>query len=469
MYETYYQLQTKPFTLLPDPEFLFLGARHKMALSLLEYGLVNGSAFIVITGEPGTGKTTLLNRLLEQSRRQWTIGMLENTHGGLGGLMPWITASFGLETKGKNEVELFHEFARFLEGEQAAGRRVLLVLDEAQNVGSAMLEELRLLSNLNDGRRRSLQILLSGQPALRDLLKGPGMEQFAQRIAVEYALEPLAEEEAIAYIGHRVRVAGGRRPLFSTLACRKIYALAGGVPRLMNQLCDHALVYGYAAQADVMTARLVLQAAQARDRNGFLPFRTDPASIEPSQKECDEETAEVSTDPPVASVPDAPSTTRMGEKAVVDSAVSYREALALKQAGEFSRAIALLDRLVADEVWGVKALAQKGICLNAIGRYEEALAVYRVALDRPSGSAQELVSLRYLFARTLESMGRLKEAVEYYRTISRDGRKYRDVTMRIDKLGLSTTVDADVEALAASPTWLRSLVRNCSQLLRSTG
>jgi type II secretory pathway predicted ATPase ExeA len=466
MYETYYQLKTKPFTLLPDPEFLFLGSRHKMALSLLEYGLVNGSAFIVITGEPGTGKTTLLSRLLDQSRHRWTIGMLENTHGGLGGLMPWITASFGLETKGKNEVELFHEFARFLESEQIAGRRVLLVLDEAQNVGSAMLEELRLLSNLNDGRRRSLQILLSGQPALRDLLKGPGMEQFAQRIAVEYALEPLAEEEAIAYIGHRIRVAGGRRSLFSTLACRKIFALAGGVPRLMNQLCDHALVYGYAAQADVITARLVLKAAQARDRNGFLPFRADPASVEPDQKECDEEAAEVSSSPPVASDQDTSSTTTIDERAADDPAVSYREALALKQAGEFSRAIALLDRLAADAVWGVKALGQIGLCLKAIGRYEEALSAYRAALDRPSGSAQDLVSLRYVYARTLESMGRSKEAVECYRTISRDGRDYRDVAVRINQLEPSAMLG--VETLAAPQTWLQSLVRNCSQLLRST-
>lgn len=466
MYETYYQLKAKPFTLLPDPEFLFLGARHKMALSLLEYGLVNGSAFIVVTGEPGTGKTTLLNRLLDQSRRQWTIGMLENTHGGLGGLMPWITASFGLETKGKNAVELFHEFARFLEGEHTAGRRVLLILDEAQNVGSPMLEELRLLSNLNDGRRRSLQILLSGQPALRDLLKGPGMEQFAQRIAVEYALEPLAEEEAVAYIGHRVRVAGGLRPLFSTLACRKIFALAGGVPRLMNQLCDHALVYGYAAQANVITARLALDAARARDRNGFLPFRVDPASIELGQNESHEEMAEVSTSPPAATDQDvSPKTTTDGREAD-DPAVSYREALALKQAGEFSRAIALLDRVVTDEVWGVKALGQIGLCLKAVGRYEEALSAYRAALDRPSESAQDLVSLRYVYARTLESMGRSKEAVECYRTIGRDGRNYRDVAVRIDQLQPSTTVDAEV--LAAPQTWLQSFVRNCSQLLRST-
>jgi tetratricopeptide (TPR) repeat protein len=292
------------------------------------------------------------------------------------------------------------------------------------------------------------------------------MEQFAQRIAVEYALEPLAEEEAIAYIGHRVRVAGGRRPLFSTLTCRKIFALTGGVPRLMNQVCDHALVYGYAAQADVITARLVLDAARARDRNGFLPFRTDPASIEPGQNECDEEAAEVSKVPPVASNLGAPSTATMDKRVAVDSAVSYREALALKQAGEFTRAIALLDRVAADEAWRVKALAQKGLCLKAIGRYEEALAVYRTALDRPPGSAQDLVPLRYLLARTLESMGRSKEAVECYRTISREGRNYRDVAVRIDHLQSSTTVDA--EALAAPQTWLQSLVRNCSQLLRST-
>src|SRR5262245_47384150 len=141
--------------------------------------------------------------------------MRENTLEGCAGSMPWLTASLGLKTKGKNKVELFIDFARFLEGEHAAGRHVLLVLDEAQNVGSAMLEELRLLSNLNDGRCRSLQILLSGQPGLRGLLEGPGMEQFAQRIGVEYALEPLTEDETIAYIGHRVRVAGRQRPLFS--------------------------------------------------------------------------------------------------------------------------------------------------------------------------------------------------------------------------------------------------------------
>lgn len=466
MYEAYYRLQTKPFTLLPDPEFLFLGSKHKMALSLLEYGLMNGSAFIVITGEPGTGKTTLLNRLLEQSRHQWTIGSLSNTHAGLAGLMPWIAASFSLETKGRSEVELFHEFARFLECEQTAGRRALLVLDEAQNVGSAMLEELRLLSNLNDGRRRSLQILLSGQPALRDLLEGPGMEQFAQRIAVEYSLEPLDEEEAIAYMGHRVRVAGGQRPLFSTVACRKIFSLTGGVPRLINQLCDHALVYGYAAQAETITARVVLDAARIRDKNGFLPFQIAPDAIELSQSDLDVEAGEVAANGTSLSAPNRASA--VTEPApMTDPAAIYREAISLKQAGEFSRAIALLDPLTNDGTWNIKALGQKGLCLKATGRYEEALAVFRIALDQPSGPERDLISIRYLFARTLESMGRSKEAIEYYRMISSKGRNYRDVTMRLDQLQPSDPLES--EAAVEPNTWLQSLVRSCSQLLRNPG
>jgi type II secretory pathway predicted ATPase ExeA len=465
MYETYYHLKTSPFTLLPDPGFLFLGSKHKMALSLLEYGLLNGSAFIVITGEPGTGKTTLLNRLLDQSGNQWTIGVLSNTHAGLAGLMPWIAASFSLETKGKSEVELFHEFARFLESQQAAGRRVLLLLDEAQNVGSAMLEELRLLSNLNDGRRRSLQILLSGQPGLRNLLEGPGLEQFAQRISVEYSLDPLAEEETVAYINHRVRIAGGLRPLFSTAACRMIYALSGGVPRLINQLCDHALVYGYAAQDETITARVIIDAARIREKNGFFSFRTNPDTIEPSRSDLETEASEISAKVSFPSERSTASPVAVPGSSG-DLSAMYQEALSLKQAGQFSKAIQLLDRVIDDRAWAVKALGQKGLCMKAIGRYEEALVVFRAALDMPSASAQEVETIRYLFARTLESMGRTKEAIECYREIKRDGRNYRDVALRIDQLQLSGILGTD--ALSAPRTWLQSLARSCSQLLRST-
>jgi len=501
MYEKYYQLKAKPFTLLPDPEFLFLGTKHKMALSLLEYGLVNGSAFIVITGEPGTGKTTLLNRLLDQSRHQWTIGMLANTHGGFGGLMPWITASFGLETKGKNEVDLFHEFGRFLEGEQAAGRRVLLVLDEAQNVGSAMLEELRLLSNLNDGRRRSLQILLSGQPALRALLEGPGMEQFAQRIAVEYALEPLAEEEAIAYISHRVRVAGGRRSLFSTLASRRIFALTGGIPRLMNQLCDHALVYGYAAQVEMITAHVVLDAARVRDRNGFLPFRAVPDAIEPSPSELTVEADEVGAHtsavsklgasstvtgpaptenssatypeaielkrrdelsrPPAAPMPDAKPA--LGGEA----AALYKRGVAFKEAGAFNQAMFYFEQAGRDSVLSVKARTQIALCLKGSGHMTEAVAALQKLWNSEQGIPQERRQIRYLLARTLEASGCQEDALVHYEALSQEQSEYRDVTDRLGRLSGRRASNL-LATVPGGASWMKFLSRSLGQFLRST-
>lgn len=502
MYETYYQLKAKPFTLLPDPEFLFLGTRHKMAMSLLEYGLVNGSAFIVITGEPGTGKTTLLNRLLDQSRHQWTIGMLANTHGGFGGLMPWITASFGLETKGKNEVDLFHEFARFLEGEQAAGRRVLLVLDEAQNVGSAMLEELRLLSNLNDGRRRSLQILLSGQPALRELLEGPGMEQFAQRIAVEYALEPLAEEEAIAYISHRVRVAGGRRSLFSTLASRKIFALTGGIPRLMNQLCDHALVYGYAAQVEMITAHVVLDAARVRDRNGFLPFRAVPDAIESSPSELNVEAEEVAAHTSTVSKPNASSTVTGPTPAAKNSSATHHEAIELKQtrelsrppaapmpaakpalggdvaalykrgvafkeAGAFKQAMVYFEQVGRDSVHSVKARTQIALCLKGSGHMTEAVAALQKLWNSEQGIPQERRQIRYLLARTLEASGCQEDALVHYEALSQEQSEYRDVTDRLGRLSGRRTSNL-LATMTGGGSWMKFLSRSWGQFIRST-
>lgn len=463
MYEAYYRLQAKPFTLLPDPGFLYLGARHKMALSLLEYGLLNGSTFIVITGEPGTGKTTLLNRLLDQSRHQWTIGVLSNTHGSLGGLMPWITASFGLPTKGLDHVELFQAFAHFLEQERTAGRRVLLVLDEAQNIGASMLEELRLLSNFNDGRRRALQILLSGQPGLRDLLEGPGMVQFAQRIGVEYTLDALAEAETAAYIGHRLQVAGRSAPLFTSLACRVVFQLTGGVPRLINQLCDHALVYGYAAQAELITGQIVLDSALARDRYGVLPFKTSPADVRLSQDHLDDEQAEIERAlARSASADIGPCSDEASGRQ--DPVTVYRQAIALKQAGEYARAIGLFETLEQADGWGIKALAQKGLCLKAVGRYEDALSAIRAALDRQPVSTQEVVSLQYLLARTLEAQGDHAGAVAVYRMLEDGHGSYRDVAARLARLDARRSVEADFSASAQ--TWFGALPRGFGYLLR---
>ena len=405
MYETYYHLNAKPFTLLPDPEFLYLGAKHKMALSLLEYGLTNGSALIVIAGEPGTGKTTLLNRLLDETRHPWTVGVLSNTHLGISGLLPWIAASFDLSISGKSDADAFHEFAKFLERERTAGRRVLLMVDEAQNIGATMLEELRLLSNLNDGRRRSLQILLSGQLGLRDLLKGPGMVQFAQRIGVEYTLEALSEEETFEYMTHRLDVAGRRAPLFTRLAGRSVFRLTGGTPRLINQLCDHALVYGFAAQADTITARIVSETAAARDRHGVFPFKVSPESVEWSPSEIEEERAEVES---VLSrnVIDTGADRDHSHADTRDPASIYQEAMACKETGDYEKALVLFDRLVDQEPWAVKALSQKGLCLKAVERYDDAIGVFQAAIDRSPSSARNRTALQYLLARTFEETDR---------------------------------------------------------------
>ena len=457
MYETYYQLKTKPFTLLPDPEFLYLGAKHKMALSLLEYGLTNESALIVIAGEPGTGKTTLLNRLLDETRHPWTVGVLSNTHVGIGGLLPWIAASFDLSIAGKSDVEAFHEFAKFLERERTAGRRVLLMVDEAQNIGAAMLEELRLLSNLNDGRRRSLQILLSGQLGLRDLLKGPGMVQFAQRIGVEYTLDALSEEETLEYMTHRLEVAGRCAPLFTTLAGCSVFRLTGGTPRLINQLCDHALVYGFAAQARTITARIVLETAAARDRHGVFPFKVSPESVEWSPGELEEEQAEVESVQSQNTI-DSGAGGADHQPDTRNPAMTYQEAVIYQETGNYERALGLFDRLVEQEPWVVKALTQKGLCLNAVGRYDEAISTFQTAISRTPSSAEDRTALQYLLGRTLEEAGKSHEAADAYRLLQQSGRSYRDVEVRLDRLSASGKKSAQ-QTGDAPASWVDSLFR----------
>jgi len=464
MYETYYQLKTKPFTLLPDPEFLYLGSRHKMALSSLEYGLASGSAFMLITGDPGTGKTTLLNRLLDHSGHPWTIGMVSNVHSGLSGLMPWIAAAFGLQINDKNQVDVFHDFSRFLEREQSAGRRVLLVLDEAQNVGATMLEELRLLSNLNDGRRRSLQILLSGQSGLRDLLVGSRMVQLAQRIGVESMLDGLSEDETSAYIGHRLQVAGRQAPLFSPLAGRIVFRLTGGLPRLVNQVCDHALVYGYAEQVDRITARIVLNAAAARARLGVLPLAISPGDVQLSQQELTTEQVEAATCKAGYSPRVDQSRGHSHRGLIQDPASVYRKGLTLKEDGDYMKAVSFFERLIDQESWAVKALAQKGLCLKAVGRHDDALTVIREASTRRSATEDESKAVRYLLARTLESQGLFGEARQIYTVLNQEQQKYRDVATRLARLNDSQTDEPFTVDLPVSK--LSAFWRGCGQLLR---
>jgi len=279
MYESFYKLSEKPFTLLPDPGFLFLSNKHRMALTLLEYGLMNQAGFTVISGDIGTGKTTLIRHLLDHMDREHTVGLISNTHRSFGELLQWILLAFNLEHANLGKVEMYRRFIDFIIDEYGRNRRVVLIVDEAQNMAAETLEELRMLSNVNADKDQALQVILVGQRELRDTLRRPDLVQFAQRISVDYHLEPLSEEETVAYIRHRLEVAGGDPQLFDEAACRDVYRYSNGVPRLINLLCDTALVYGYAEQREHIDSALVTDVAREKQQGGIFPtFHAAPAA-----------------------------------------------------------------------------------------------------------------------------------------------------------------------------------------------
>lgn len=257
MYEQFYGFSEKPFSLTPDPSFLYLGSKHSMGLAMLRYGLMNHAGISVLTGEIGSGKTTLLRYLIGESDEGLTIGLISNTHEAFGSLMEWIAVAFGLEASSSSRAALYDEFTQFLIAQFAAGRRTVLIVDEAQNLSTSTLEELRLLTNINADKDQPLQLILVGQPELRQKLRNPSLIQFVQRIAVDYHLAPLEAQETSQYIAHRLESAGGDPSLFSRAACRFIHYQTGGVPRLINSLCDTALVYGFAGNAAAIEADLV--------------------------------------------------------------------------------------------------------------------------------------------------------------------------------------------------------------------
>ena len=273
MYETFYGLRNKPFSLLPDPEFLFPSKKHQMALTLLEYGLMNQASFSVITGDIGTGKTTLIRQLLNQMERDMVVGLITNTHPSFGELLQWILLAFNLECPSKDRVDMYKTFMDFLIEQYAANRRAVLIIDEAQNMGPQALEELRMLSNVNSEKDQVLQVILAGQPGLRNNLQDPRLEQFAQRISVDYNLEPLNPDETREYIRHRLNIAGGNPDVFDDAACEAVFRYSGGIPRLVNLLCDTALVYGYAEQTSRIGVQLVEDVARDKLQSKIVPLR----------------------------------------------------------------------------------------------------------------------------------------------------------------------------------------------------
>ena len=270
MYEDYYGLREKPFSIQTDPDFLFMGKRHQLAYTMLEYGIQNRVLFSVISGGIGCGKTTLVRKLLSSLDDSVTVGLVYNNDRSIGGLFEWIMLAFGQPLHGLDPIERYERLQQFLVSEYAARRRVLLVIDEAQTLDVPALESLRLLSNINADKDQLLQVILVGQPELNDVLNRPELHALSQRIGVDFFIPPLDAAEVPAYVRHRLAVAGREKELFTGEALSMIARASGGVPRNINVLCDRALVYGFAAEARVIGADLVDEMLRDRQNYGIL-------------------------------------------------------------------------------------------------------------------------------------------------------------------------------------------------------
>ncbi len=281
MYEQFYGFREKPFALTPDPAFLYFGRHHKRALLQLEYGLTNDAAFVLITGEVGAGKTTLIRHLLGRLTQNVTVGLISNTVLGNRKVLKWVCAAFGLKPRDNDEVTLYDAFIDFVIEEYASGRRVVLIVDEAQNLGRVRLEELRVVSNMNVDKHLVLQTILVGQPELRDMMKMPQLRQFAQRIGADYHIGRLTAEETAEYIRHRIKVAGcEREDLFDEGAIQLTHAASRGTPRLINQICDTALVYRYADERLQVDDALMREVISDRVQGGIFPIPGVPSDAD---------------------------------------------------------------------------------------------------------------------------------------------------------------------------------------------
>jgi len=279
MYEEYYGLKEKPFSIQPDPEFLYLGRRHAYAYAMMQFGIKNESGFMVLSGEIGCGKTTLIRHLLNDLTPSHTVGLVYNTHRDIVDLLEWIMLAFGLPYEGRSKVGLYDTFQRFLIEQHGLGKRVLLIVDEAQNLNPVALESLRMLSNINADKHQLLQIILVGQPELKNMLLRPDMQQFAQRVAVDFHIKPFDVSDVQNYIQHRLAIAGRDTPLFTDAACNKIAEVTRGVPRSINILCDTALVYGFSAGSERVDLILVDEVLQDKAEFGALPGSVRVADI----------------------------------------------------------------------------------------------------------------------------------------------------------------------------------------------
>lgn len=282
MYQAFFGLTSKPFQMIPDPAYLYWSKSHTMAFTMLQYGIMSGSPLTVVTGDVGTGKTTLLRHLFEEFPDDLEAGLMSNIQAGKGDLLEWALMAFDQPYKG-GHVDRFRRFQDYLLSRYALGKRVALIVDEAQNLGVEQLEELRMLSNINAESDQILNIILVGQSELRAMLNRPELRQFAQRITADFNVSALAPQDVQGYIEHRLKVAGTTRMIFPAAVCELIAHATEGTPRLINVLCDLCLVHGYGAERDVIDEDMLRELLSGSEESGifnqFKPLKALPRLV----------------------------------------------------------------------------------------------------------------------------------------------------------------------------------------------
>lgn len=293
MYESFYKLKTKPFEIIPDPDYLYMSHGHENVYTHLEYSLMENKGFVVITGEIGSGKTTIINYFLRKIEPIAEVAIITISYATFFQLMKMICQDFELEVKGKDKADLINLFYEFLLEIHSQNKRVVLVIDEAQNLTNEALEEIRMLSNFDTEKEHLLQVILVGQPELRHRLRHQRLVQFVQRVTVHTHLSHLQRDETDKYILSRLQTAGAEGlDIFSESAVDAIYQYSRGIPRLINIICDSALLFGFAENITKIEKNVIEDVIREREAGGMLlpfPFDSEWSEEAPTEPEVDKE------------------------------------------------------------------------------------------------------------------------------------------------------------------------------------